>query len=119
MSCYEAREGGRIAKRFQHHHAQVQMFNGLPSAELLNATHEFPCAYVFKAIGSTEDHFVARVIAAVRSELDESEEPSFSTRQTPGGRHVCVTIEPEMQSADHVISVYARLQQVEGLVMLV
>jgi uncharacterized protein len=95
------------------------MFDGLPSTELLNSTHEFPGPYVFKAIGSTENQFVARVIAAVRAELDESEEPSFSTRRTPGGRHVCVTIEPEMQSADHVISVYLRLQQIEGLVMLV
>lgn len=94
------------------------MFDGIPSIELLESTHAFPCRFVFKAIGSSENQFVGRVVAAVRAELDETMEPAFSSRTTSGGRHVCVTIEPEMQDAAHVVSVYLRLRQVEGLVML-
>ena len=41
----------------------------LPSIELLEATHEFPGPYIFKAIGRVENGFAARVVAAVREEL--------------------------------------------------
>ena len=92
--------------------------NQLPSRDLLEATHTFPGTYTFKAIGASDDHFVGRVVAAVRSELGEEVEPSFSTRSTSGGRHVCVTIEPPVADADEVLLIYASLRQVEGLVLL-
>jgi uncharacterized protein len=92
--------------------------NQLPSRELLEATHTFPGQYTFKAIGASDDHFVGRVVQAVRSELGEAVEPSFSTRSTSGGRHVCVTIEPSVTDAEEVLVIYASLRQVEGLVLL-
>ncbi|SFH93987.1 YbeD family protein [Planctomicrobium piriforme] len=94
------------------------MNSGLPNIELLESTHNFPCRYTFKAIGESNDHFVGRVLSAVKASLDESMEPSFSTRATTAGRHICVTIEPDVQNAEHVLSIYRELQQVEGLVML-
>ncbi len=94
------------------------MLEGLPDEELLESTHTFPCEYRFKVIGSVEDSFVGRVLAAVIAELDEGIEPAFSTRTTSGGRHVSVTIEQEMSSAAHVLAVYGRLRNLEGLVML-
>lgn len=90
----------------------------LPDRELLESTHAFPCPYTFKAIGAADDHFVGRVIAAVRGELSEEIEPPFSTRETSGGRHVCVTIEPPVEDADAVLAIYASLREVEGLVLL-
>lgn len=90
----------------------------LPDRELLEATHEFPGTFTFKAIGAADDHFVGRVVAAVRGQLSEDIEPSFSTRATSGGRHVCVTIEPPVTDADHVLDIYANLKDVEGLVLL-
>lgn len=90
----------------------------LPNLELLNSTHDFPGAYVFKAIGSSEHNFIGRVVAAVRSELHESIEPPFSFRKTAAGRHVCVTIEPPVEHAGQVLDIYRSLQQLEGLVML-
>lgn len=92
--------------------------NQLPSRELLEATHTFPGQYTFKAIGAADDHFVGRVVAAVRCQLGEEIEPSFSTRSTSGGRHVCVTIEPSVADADEVLLIYANLREVEGLVLL-
>jgi putative lipoic acid-binding regulatory protein len=90
----------------------------LPSLELLEATHTFPGPYMFKVIGTVEENFVGRVVAAVRSQLPEEIEPSFSIRRTENGRHACVTIEPTLAGAEDVIEIYSRLRELEGLVML-
>lgn len=92
--------------------------SGLPDLELLESTHPFPCPYTFKAIGSSDDHFVGRVLSAVKGCLEDSAEPPFSCRKTPSGRHVCVTIEPEVANASHVHQIYLALQELEGLFML-
>ena len=54
----------------------------LPSIELLESTHHFPCAYVFKVIGKSEGGFAARVVNAVRQELASDVDPPFSLRHT-------------------------------------
>ena len=90
----------------------------LPDVELLEAVHRFPCRFTFKAIGLAENHFVGRVLAAVRECLPEAAEPPFSSRATSNGKHVSVTIEPEVESAERVIEIYRSLRAVEGLVML-
>lgn len=90
----------------------------LPSVELLQATHQFPCVYAFKAIGLSTDCFIGRVLAAVKLELNEDAEPAFSTRSTAGGKHTSVTVEPEVASAVHVIAIYHRIHAIEGIVMV-
>ena len=97
---------------------RIPAVDQLPDRELLEATHTFPGNYTFKAIGAADDHFIGRVVAAVRRELSEEIEPSFSTRSTSGGRHVCVTIEPPVADADAVLAIYANLREVDGLVLL-
>ncbi len=94
------------------------MNEGLPNRELLEASHSFPCQYTFKVIGIADDHFAGRVLAAVKFHLDESIEPPFSSRATPSGRHISVTIIPDVESAEHVLDIYSKLRQLEGLVML-
>ena len=94
------------------------MASNLPSVELLEATHQFPCVYAFKAIGLSTDCFVGRVLTAVKLELNEDAEPAFSTRTTAGGKHTSVTVEPEVESAVHVIAIYLRIHQLEGIVMV-
>ncbi len=90
----------------------------LPAIELLQATHEFPGSYMFKVIGKSEHAFVARVVAAVRDELDEPADPPFRVRETAGGRHVAVTLAPTVQTPHQVLAVYRRMQKMAGLVML-
>ena len=90
----------------------------LPSVELLESSHTFPGPYTFKIIGSAEDNFLARVIAAVRHELRVELDPPFRLRSTRGGRHVSITMEPEVESAQQVLAVYSRLSQTSGLVLL-
>jgi putative lipoic acid-binding regulatory protein len=88
------------------------------SLELLENTHHFPCPYMFKVIGRLENGFVARVVAAVRVALAQEADPPFKFRQTAGGRHVSVTLEPVVQTSRQVLTVYHRLRQTQGLVML-
>ncbi|MEZ5942714.1 MAG: DUF493 domain-containing protein [Planctomycetaceae bacterium] len=91
---------------------------GFPKRELLEAMHSFPCAYTFKVIGSADSQFTGRVVSAVRSHLAEDAEPAFSTRKSSRGNHMCVTIEPVVESADMVLDMYVTLRGVDGVVML-
>jgi putative lipoic acid-binding regulatory protein len=86
--------------------------------ELLQANHSFPGPYLFKVIGRQERGFVARVVAAVREEMAEPVDPPYKVRETAGGRHVSVTLEPVMQTAEQVLAVYRRIRSVAGIVVL-
>jgi uncharacterized protein len=88
------------------------------SIELLEANHTFPGPYMFKVIGRGENGFVARVVAAVRDELAEDVDPPFRVRETTGGRHVAITLEPTMQTAQQVVAVYRRIGRMAGLLFL-
>jgi putative lipoic acid-binding regulatory protein len=96
---------------------QVTMIN-LPSTELLEQRHAFPCSYTFKVIGFADQNFTARVIASVRDELNLEQDPPFSIRSTAQGRHVSVTLEPHCESSRQVLAIYSRLSGLDGLVML-
>ena len=88
------------------------------SVELLNDTHAFPCVFVFKVIGRVENGFAARVVAAVRDELGEATDPPYRFRESVGGRHVSVTLEPTVQTVHQVLAVYRRIKAQAGLVLM-
>ena len=85
---------------------------------LLNATHEFPCPFVFKVIGQSSTAFVAKIVAIVRNVLELEEDPPFETRDTPNGEHTSITMEPEVNNAEVILEVYEQIQEVEGVVMV-
>jgi putative lipoic acid-binding regulatory protein len=89
-----------------------------PSEDLLESSHPFPGTYQIKAIGTPEDDFVARVIEAVVSELATPDELDHKVRVTPGGRHVSLTMDMNVQSAEQVRAIYARIREVKGLTLL-
>jgi putative lipoic acid-binding regulatory protein len=89
-----------------------------PSVELLESTHFFPGSYQIKAIGASADDFAGRVIQAVQEEVAAPSDVDYSVRTTLGGRHVAVTLDIAVQSAGQVRSIYARIQEVEGLTLL-
>lgn len=89
-----------------------------PSEELLESTHTFPGVYRIKAIGASDDNFEGRVIEAVVAELAGRSELEHSVRATPGGRHVAVTLDITVQTAEQVRAIYARIREVEGLAFL-
>lgn len=90
----------------------------LPPIDLLESTHAFPGPYMFKVIGKAERGFVARTVAAVRAQLDADADPPYSVREAVGGRHVAVTVEPTVQTAQQVLDIYGRLKALAGLVMM-
>ena len=87
------------------------------SIELLNSAHEFPCPVMVKVIGKNENDFPERVVAVIRQQLQLDFDPPFSTRQTPNGRHISVTVEPTFDDAEQVLDTYAAISQIEGVVM--
>jgi putative lipoic acid-binding regulatory protein len=94
------------------------MKSSLPSFDLLEKTHTFPGPYLFKIIGKANHRFPARVIALVREELQAETDPPYHVREAVGGRHLSVTLEPVVQSAQQVLAIYRRLGLLDGLVFL-
>ena len=92
--------------------------SGLPTIELLESRHDFPGIYMFKVIGKAEDGFVGRVVSAVREVLAIKEDPPFTLRQTSKGRHVSITLTPDIDTPQQVLDVYQNLQGTPGLVLL-
>lgn len=89
-----------------------------PSVELLESSHTFPGVYRIKVIGSVADDFEDRVLNIVREEVAAASDVEYSSRATPGGRHVALTLDIIVQSAEQVRSLYARIETVEGLRMV-
>jgi putative lipoic acid-binding regulatory protein len=89
-----------------------------PPAELLEASHSFPGVYTIKAIGSAADEFERRVVEVVVAALESAADLEYTVRQTPGGRHVAVSLEITARSGEHVREIYDRLRTVEGMKIL-
>jgi uncharacterized protein len=89
-----------------------------PSVDLLESTHSFPGVYIIKAIGRAADDFEPRVIEAVCANLAARSDLDYSVRPTPGGRHLAVTLEITVQTAEQVRAIYADILEVKGLTLL-
>jgi putative lipoic acid-binding regulatory protein len=89
-----------------------------PSVDLLESTHFFPGVYQIKAIGKAEQDFERRVVDAVVSQLAAASDLDYSVRATPGGRHIALTLDITVQTAEQVRSIYAEVREVEGLTLL-
>jgi putative lipoic acid-binding regulatory protein len=89
-----------------------------PSVELLESTHFFPGVYQIKAIGRADNGFEQRVLNVVVSNLAAASDLDYSVRSTPGGRHVALTLDITVQTAEQVRSIYAELRDIQGLTLL-
>ena len=89
-----------------------------PSEELLESNHSFPGVYQIKVIGKVDADFESKVLAAVAGEVFSPSEIDYTVRTTPGGRHVAVTLDVTVQSAEHVRNIYAKIQETPGLLLL-
>ena len=90
----------------------------LPSIEFLEKTHTFPGKYLFKIIGSAERDFADRVADAVALVLPNPTDAMFTQRTSGTGRHLAVTIEVQVTSAQTVHELYKQFATLEGIVML-
>lgn len=89
-----------------------------PSTDALTGSHTFPGVYQFKAIGSVDGEFQSRVIEAVVAEVESPEAVEYSVRETPGGRHVALTLNVSVRTPEQVRSIYTRIQELEGLLLV-
>lgn len=90
-----------------------------PPADLLESTHTFPGTYTIKAIGQASDDFASRIVAAARAHLTAECELDHSIRSSSGGRHVAITLDFTIQTAEQVRRIYAEIGKVEGLTLLI
>ena len=88
------------------------------SIDLLNETHSFPCPVMVKVIGNNTEGFISTIVEAVRSELNLKFDPPIRTREAKNGKHISITIEPRFLKAEEVLDVYARITDIEGVVMV-
>lgn len=86
--------------------------------ELLESNHPFPGTFQIKAIGQAANDFEGRILAAVHEQLPAASDLDHTVRATPGGRHVALTLDVTVQSAEQVLALYARLREVDGLKLL-
>ena len=89
-----------------------------PSVELLESTHFFPGVYRMKVIGRSDHDFERRVVTAVSAQLAAPSDLDYSVRTTPGGRHIALTLDISVQTAEQVRSIYAEIREIEGLTLL-
>lgn len=80
----------------------------------LQAVHEFPGPFTFKAIGENNDEFVSQVVQAVLNVLGQVE-PEVTTRESSGAKHISVTVDVEVDSPEKVLAVYRAFEGVEGV----
>lgn len=88
------------------------------SIDLLNNIHQFPCPVMVKAIGQNVNDFPQRVVSLVRITLELDFDPAFTSRETRGGRHVAVTLEPTFDDAEQVLKLYAALRQLDDVTLI-
>ncbi|WZO97860.1 DUF493 domain-containing protein [Isosphaeraceae bacterium EP7] len=89
-----------------------------PSVELLESHHIFPGVFRIKVIGNVADDFEGRALAAVHQEVSGVSEVDHSIRNTVSGRHISLTLDINVQTAEQVRAIYGRLQEVQGLKLL-
>ena len=72
----------------------------------------------FKVIGMATSTLLPSVLAVFRKATPDGQEPACSTRNTPAGRHVSITVVAFMQNADDVLDIYDILKDLDDVVML-
>ncbi len=88
------------------------------SLELLNKTHTFPTRVMIKVIGVNEQGFVASVLEVVQRNAPGEQPPPHQVNEARGGKHISITLEPHLENAECVLTIYAELQVLQGVVML-
>lgn len=75
----------------------------------LDATHQWPCLFMFK--------FIMRPYLLSDFKKIFPEEP-WRNRSSSGGKYVCVTMERWVNSSEEVLDIYKRASVIEGIFLL-
>lgn len=89
-----------------------------PPLELLKATHRFPGTYTFKVIGENQNNLPARVVETAFMVAGPHSQPRHTVRETDSGKHIAVTLEVNVESAEAVVRIYEQLVNLKGAVLV-
>ncbi|MFM8316434.1 MAG: DUF493 family protein [Deltaproteobacteria bacterium] len=90
----------------------------LPPIELLESVHSFPGPYTFKIILRNEDSIQGIVLEQIQKTLNLGSKPQASSRISENAKHLSLTVELNLQTAQQVHLVYRSLEQISGVLLL-
>ena len=80
----------------------------------LETEHDFPGSFTFKVIGPNTETFASLLRAALDAACPGAR-AIWSRRESAKGKYASITVEAVLPSADAVLDVYERFQQIEGV----
>jgi putative lipoic acid-binding regulatory protein len=83
--------------------------------DLLEANHEFPCAFSLSVIARNEDAVTRAVLAAARLG-DNPGADRHDRKESGAGKYVSHRLTVPCESAAEVLDLFARLRAVDGVV---
>lgn len=75
---------------------------------------EFPCDYIFKAFGPSDETFVASVRSAIGKTVSVPLD-GMKVRASSKGEHQCVSVVVPLQNGEQLKTIYRDLQQIAEL----
>ncbi len=81
--------------------------------ELLDATHVWPCDYLFKFI--IEKTFIDDARKFFEKMFEECE---ITLKESSKGKYLSLSIKTKMNSSDEVLAVYAKAKDIKSLITL-
>ena len=86
---------------------------------LLEATHQFPCAYSVTVIAFNRDGVTAAVREAAYLGVMEAAPPeTYHSQESSAGKYRSHRLAVPVPDAPSVLALYARLREIEGVVTL-
>jgi peptide-methionine (S)-S-oxide reductase len=86
--------------------------------EFPSSVFEFPCSFPLRVFGKVADDFEDVVLSIVSKHIETLETGTVSSRESSGGKYVCVTVTFEARSKDQLDALYMELTDHERVLML-
>jgi putative lipoic acid-binding regulatory protein len=83
--------------------------------DLLEANHAFPCQFFVSVIARNDDAIEGAVLIAARGDAIHAS-VSHERKPSSGGKYMSHRLEVPCATADEVLSLYARLRAVDGVI---
>lgn len=105
--------------------AQAEAAARARALDLLEATHQFPCAYSVTVIAFNLEGVTERIMIAVRMDVEPSEDDKsgeeaggYQSRASREGKYLSHRFDVRVRHAKEVLELYARLRAVDGVVTI-
>lgn len=89
-----------------------------PSLDLLKANHSFPGPYTFKVIVENRDGVLEQVNGLLEKAAGRALTGNKTARESTGGKHVSLTFDLVVMTAEEVHVIYAAMHTVPNVVLI-